>query len=270
MMEIIENIHPNDEIEGSIERFALNLYEKNKTQEFLKLTPSDFVWKQRGYLSLLTDKPHLFNLCQDPNFLVFVGKPGFPIPTTLHKTMNVTQIYPLEHANDPDFCLKYTNFHAFDAERDSSFENHFPEIPDLPLTELNNVCPVVIIHKNSAKSTSDAIDLRNRWFSFLKQLSTILKTPQTFGEYKRRQRQLKSRPATKGQYKATRKTLVSLLDAKRNDYCKHCKLKLRSIFPCSLCGKTKCSKCSLLAYSSSSGSTFSKLQICKDCYIEKL
>lgn len=271
--ETIENIDPTDQIEGSLERFALTLYEHNKTQQFLQIPPSHFVWKQKGYLCLLTDQPHLFHLCQDPNFDIFVSTLNFPVPDTIRKTINVTQIYPLEHAEDPDFCLNFTNIHAFDDTRDRSFENHFPEIQGLPYGPTKDVRSVVIVHRNSPKSPYDAIQLRERWFSFLKHLSTVLSPPKTCQQFCKRHKQLKALDTQRRNNKRrtqspTTKRLISLFDAKPKNYCGHCKKLISHLFLCALCGKTKCHSCSYTSFHSRSNALFAKIQICKDCYVQ--
>lgn len=165
--QIIENIHPTDQVEGSVEHFARNLAQKNKTQDFLQLSHSDILAKQRAYLCLLTDNPKILEQIQNKDFLIFVSKPGLPVPDTIKKRLPVTQYYPYEHAEDPDLCLNNTNIQPFNADRDYSFENHWPPDCGLPFDDMGKVCSVVIIQKNFPKSPIDVIMLRKEWFSFL-------------------------------------------------------------------------------------------------------
>lgn len=187
--EIIENVHPDDTIEGSAEHFALSLYQKQKTQEFLQLN-SDFVTQQKAYLCLFTPKSYIFKLLRDTNksFQIFVGNVGSPVPETLKQTIPVTKMYPLSHPKDSDFCLNYTNLHAFDPDRDRLFENHWSPDCCIPAKEIRTV---IIVQKKFPKDEKGAVKLRKEWFSFLEQLIPLLKKAEDFTECRRKMKDVK-------------------------------------------------------------------------------
>ena len=187
--DIIENVHPADEIEGSVEHFALNLYQKQKTQDFLHLT-SDFVIQQKAYLCLFTTNRYIFKLLRDANkkFQVHIGTIGYPVPETLKETIPVTKMYPLSNPKDSDFCLNYTNLHAFDPERDTLIENHWSPDCGIPAKYVRSV---IIVQKKFPKDEKGAIRLRKEWFSFLEQLIPLLKKAEDFTECRRKMKDVK-------------------------------------------------------------------------------
>lgn len=187
--EIIENVHPDDTIEGSAEHFALSLHQKQKTQDFLQLN-SDFVTQQKAYLCLFTTKRYIFKLLRDVNkkFQVHIGKIGYPVPETLKETIPVTKMYPLSNPKDSDFCLNYTNLRAFDPDRDCLFENHWSSDCCIPAKEIRTV---IIVQNKFPKDEKGAIKLRKEWFLFLEQMIQLLKKSDTFTASQRKLKEIK-------------------------------------------------------------------------------
>lgn len=173
-VEIIKQVQDQetDEIEGSVERFALNLFQKNKTQEFMNLDPSTIVWNQRAYIQFYTTNstfllnPRIFQ----EDFIVHVSEPGSAVPESITTLINVTRIYPINHKTDSDLCLRYTNIQAFNLETDFGFKQHWGDDVMLPFDDMKNVRSVIIVQKKFPQSQEEVSLLRTQWIKFLQTL----------------------------------------------------------------------------------------------------